>query len=72
MPIKEHFSFTKKIYMKKINLSSFKEDSIALEELMTVRGGSGSYPSHGTTKSQANSTCCCAKDPDQGSVDSDR
>ncbi len=58
--------------MKKINLSSFKEDCIALDELMTVRGGSGSCPSHGTTKSQANSSCSCASDPDQESIDSDR
>lgn len=57
--------------MKKINLSSFKEDSIALDELMTVRGGSGSCPEHGTTKSQANSSCSCSTDPDRRTVDSD-
>lgn len=71
MPRKEHFLKIKK-NMEKINLSSFKEDSIALDELMTVRGGSGSCPDHGTTKSQANSSCSCANDPDQESVDSDR
>ena len=58
--------------MKKIDLSSFKEDTIALDELMTVRGGSASCPAYGTTKSQANSSCSCANDPDQEFVDSDR
>lgn len=70
MPRKEHFLNKKN--MKKIDLSSFKEDTIALDELMTVRGGSGSCPAHGTTKSQANSSCSCANDPDQEFVDSDR
>lgn len=58
--------------MQKINLSSFIGESIALEELMTVRGGSGSCPTHGTTKSQASSSCSCANDIDQEFVDSDR
>lgn len=59
--------------MKKINLSSFKEDSITLDELLTVRGGSGgSCSQHGSTKSQANHSNSCATDPDTGSIDSDR
>lgn len=56
--------------MKKINLSSFKEDSIVLNELLTVRGGSG-CTCGGNSSTILVSTSSSGSDRDTGLLDAD-
>lgn len=51
--------------MKKINLKSFENDSLVLDDLMTVRGGSGN------TCCGVLSTSCNESDHDSCGIDCD-
>ena len=51
--------------MKKINLKSFESDSLVLNDLMRVRGGSGN------TSTLLISTSCHGSDHDNGILDAD-
>lgn len=51
--------------MKKINLKSFESDRLVLNDLMSVRGGSGN------TSTLIISTSCHGSDHDNGIFDAD-
>ncbi|GEM_PF-1323851 len=54
--------------MKKINLSDFKQDKIAVSKLMEAKGGSGDCNNSGTVRGV---TKTCGGDADQKSADTD-